>query len=252
MLMVRHVAHHRLPLAVACLVVSHPLEGLLQEVLTDRCAVHQVFAQSVGSAIRFGEVPFGIADERPCKDGVVDFLLVERFAGNVDGLEPLQFFRWFTFAHIDGQGIVENLLLDVLWLVEEVLEVDGELAIHIFTQRECPLLSVHHLVGTFGIIAPLHPIHHIQRIAMQHGVDDCLLLLLAVDELTLIRWTDVEPTIITTNALFVIVHVTTGDFTHGHFCSLYCHHKALGCLLRMKILAYVFFPFINGRASFTP
>ena len=109
---------------------------------------------------------FGIAHERPGKDGIIDFLVVQRLASNVDGLKPLQLLRCRTLAHIDGQGIVENPSLYILRLIEEILELIRELASHILTDRERALLSVHHLVRTFGIVRAFHPVHAAQRIAV--------------------------------------------------------------------------------------
>ena len=76
-------------------------------------------------------MPLGVADERPGIDGVVNLLLVQRLARNVDGLEPLQLLRRLTLADIDGQRIIQYVLLDVLRLVVELLEIVEELVGHI-------------------------------------------------------------------------------------------------------------------------
>ena len=180
---------------------------------------------------------FGIAHEGPGEDGIVDLLIVERFAGNVDGLEPLQFLRCFTLAHIHGQLIVENSPLYVCRLVEEVLELIGELARHVFAEGEGALLTVHHLIGAFGIVGTFHPVHHVERVAVQNGGYHRLLFMFVVDELTLVGRAYIEPTVIASHSLFLIVHVTTGDVTYSHFYLLNCHHGFRGCLLRIIIRA---------------
>ena len=72
---------------------------------------------------------------------------------------------------------------------------------------------------------------------MQHGSNHSPLLFLVVDKLSLIRWANVELAIIATNTLFVVIHVTEGDFTYSHFSWGNSHHIVLGFLLRITILA---------------
>ena len=76
---------------------------------------------------------FCIADKWPCIYGVANFLLVQSLAGNVDGLEPLQFLRFLTLAHIHCEFVIKNPLLNVGWLIEEVLEIISKLSCHILT-----------------------------------------------------------------------------------------------------------------------
>ena len=109
------------------LVLSHPFKCFLQEVLTDRRAVYQVFAQAIGTAVRLREMTFGIRDERPCKNGIIDLLLIQWLACDIDSLEPFQFLTGVTLTYIDGQRIVQNLALNILGLIEEVLILIREL-----------------------------------------------------------------------------------------------------------------------------
>ena len=178
----------------------------------------------------------GIRYERPCKDGIINLLLIQWLASDVDGLKPLQFLTGVTLTYIDGQRIVQNLALNILGLIEEVLILIRELTCHIFTECECALLTIHYFVGTISIVRALHPVHYVQRIAVQNRCDDSLLFFLIVDKLTLIGWANVELAIITANALFVVIHVTEGNFTDSHFSLGNSHHSILGFLLRMNIL----------------
>ena len=68
---------------------GHPFKGFFQKILTDGHTVHQVFAQPVGAAVGFGEMPLGIAHKGSGIDGIVQLLVGERLAGDVDGAEPL-------------------------------------------------------------------------------------------------------------------------------------------------------------------
>ena len=149
--------------------------------------------------------------------------------------------RYFFITDTKGEVIIRS---SSIWALidnntRKVIvdrEVISKLAVHILAEGQRALLTVHHLIRTVRILAPLHPIHHVQRVAVQHRRDDSLLLLLAVDELALVLGADVEESIIAADALLVIVHVTFRYLSDGHFYLLDCHHKVLGCLLRIKIL----------------
>ena len=86
----------------------HPFKRLFEEVLTNGSAINQVLAQAIGSAIRLGEMTLGITHERAGINGIMNLLVVERFTCNVDGLEPFQFLRFFSFTYINCQLIVED------------------------------------------------------------------------------------------------------------------------------------------------
>ena len=101
----RHIAHGGLRLSEARFVLRHPFERLFQEVLPDGRAVHVVFAEAIRAAVRFREMALGVAHERAGIDGVVDFLVVERLARDVDGLKPFEFFRSLALAEVHGEAI---------------------------------------------------------------------------------------------------------------------------------------------------
>ena len=233
----RHIAHGRLRLSEARFVLRHPFECLFQEVLPDGRAVHVVLAEAIRAAVRFREMALGVAHERAGIDGVVDFLVVERLARDVDGLKPFEFFRSLALAEVHGEAVVEDTLLEVGREVEEALEVHAELARHVVAERKRALLSVHHLVRALGIVAALHPIHHVQRVALHHGVDHRLLLLVVVDKLALIRRPYVEPAAVAAHALLVVVDVAVHDFAHRYIYLLNGHHICWGCLLRIRTRA---------------
>ena len=86
----------------------HPFKSFLEEVLTNGSANDQVFAQTIGSAICLGEMTLGITHKRTGINGIMNLLVVERFTCNVDGLEPFQFLRFFSFTYINCQLIVED------------------------------------------------------------------------------------------------------------------------------------------------
>ena len=111
----------------------------------------------------------------------------------------------------------------------------AELPRHILAQRQRALLAVHHLEGALGIVAAAHPVHHIERIAVQHRGDNGLLLLFVIDKLALVRGTDVELSVIASHALLIVVHITLDNFTNGHLDLLYRHHNFTGFLLRIRI-----------------
>ena len=56
---------------------------------------------------------------------------------------------------------------------------------------------------------------------MQDGINNRTLLLLIINELTLIRWTYIQEAIISSYSLFVIINVTLGDFANGYFHFFY-------------------------------
>ena len=166
MLVVSHVAFYGLPMAASCLVLCHPFESFLQVILSVACAVHEVFAQAFRTAVLLREVAFGIADKMSRKDGIVYFLVVQHLARDVDSLEPVELLRRSALADIDVELVVEDFLLYVGRLIVKVLEVHREVSSPIFAERKRTLLPVHHLIGHFGIVAPLHPVHHVKRIAV--------------------------------------------------------------------------------------
>ena len=180
-------------------------------------------------------MPLGITHKRTGINSIVDFLVVERLSRNVDGLEPFQLLRLFTFAHIYCQLIVKDSLLYVSWLIEIILLVYAESSSNILTKRKRALLSVHHFVGALCIFTPFHPIHYIERITLQHGLYHGLLFFVIIDELTLIFWTDIEETIKSSHSFLFVVDITFGYLTNSHNYLLYGHHTR-GCLLRMNIL----------------
>ena len=87
------------------------------------------------------------------------------------------------------------------------------------------MLAVHHLVGALCIITSPHPVHHIERIAIEHRIYYCHLFSVVVDKFALIGRTDIEPAIIAAHSQFVIVDVTLDYLPHGHFYLLDGHHR---------------------------
>lgn len=151
--MFTHVAHNALALSLTRLMVSHPLQCLLEEVLTDRRAIDQIFCQSLSPTARLREVALGIADERPCIYGIVYLLLIEGLARNVYSLKPLKFFGRLAFTNIYSKRIIEDVLLYIIRLVEKVLVVKAKLPVYIFAERERALLPVHHLISAANSVA---------------------------------------------------------------------------------------------------
>ena len=61
---------------------------------------------------------------------------------------------------------------------------------------------------------------------MQHGVDYCSLLFVAVDKLPLILGAYVEQTAIAAYALVVVVDISLRYLFYGYLLLLYSHHVA--------------------------
>ena len=106
MLMNRHIAHGTLRAAQSGLMLCHPFQGLLQEILTYRRTRHQILSQAVSSTIALGEMQLGITHKGACIYSITYLLLVERLACNIDCLEPLQLLRLFSLAHIYRQLVI--------------------------------------------------------------------------------------------------------------------------------------------------
>ena len=223
--MVSHIAFDGLPMSLPCFVFCHPFKCLFEEVLTNGCSVYKVFAQTSAAAVCLRKVLLCVRHERACKDGVVYFLVVQDFSGNVDGLEPVQLLACIALAYIYLQLVVEDFLLYVCGLVVEVLEVVGEVSCHIFAKRKGALLAVHDFIGAFGIIAAFYPIHHVQGIAVQNGCNDGLLLLLVVDKFALVGRANVEQTAKTTNSQFFVIYITLDHLADSYIHFVYCHHS---------------------------
>ena len=110
-------------------------------------------------------------------------------------------------AEIDHQLVIENLLLLVVLEIVKSQPVDGKIAVDVLADGERALLPV----DDFVIAVLAHrPIHHVQRKVLPDAVDHRISLLVFVDELPLIRRTNVELAAVRDDALLGVVREAVG------------------------------------------
>ena len=82
------------------------------------------------------------------------------------------------------------------------------------------MLTVQNLVA---IISNSYPVHHIQRKAFQHRLDNGLRLLIIIDKFPLIGRANGEPAAVGKNAVVAVVGVTVKHFPDLDLFRLYFH-----------------------------
>ena len=130
-----------------------------------------------------------------------------------------------SLAEVDHQLVVKELLLHVGELAVEVFcrEVKlspREVAVVVLAKRNRPLLSVHHLECSVGV---LDPVHDIERKALHHGGDHGIALLLLVDELALIGGSDVEQSAAAPHAALRVIDISVDKVAYLYSMQLDFH-----------------------------
>ena len=203
--------------------VGLPPQGCLQKVLPYGRSVHEQPAHVPCGAVRLREIAFSVGHEGSGINRIAQFLLGESLACNVDGLKPVELFFVVARADVDEQLVVENLVLLRRRQVVEILEFVGKVAVHILTDRNGALLSVHHFVGHLAVVVARGPVHHVQRKPAPDGGDDGVALFLVVDKFALIGWANVESSAKSPYASFLVVLIARSQLTNRDFSQFYLH-----------------------------
>ena len=83
------------------------------------------------------------------------------------------------------------------------------------------------VVGTFGIVLPHRPIHHVEGESLREGVDDGVALFLLIDELALVWRAHVETAPIGAHALLVVVFVSLHQLADGDLVQFDFHNLSV-------------------------
>ena len=129
------------------LTVANPPEGFRQIILPFHISLDIMTPFLYFRILGITEHPLGCIHELARIDSIEQFLLLERNAHNIDGLEPLLYFLFFTLAFIYQQRGLHNLLLLLFGQSREILYVirfilDGEFSCNEPTDRSDALLPV--------------------------------------------------------------------------------------------------------------
>ena len=146
------------------------------------------------------------------KDRIAQLLLRQLLARNVDRLKPLELLAVRADASVDGQLVVEDLVLLIVLEVVEVAAADREVAVDVLADRDRPLLTVDQFECT---VVTDSPVHDVERESFAHGVDHGIPLAVLVDELALVSRTDVEKATESDDTLLSVVLVTGCQLADG-------------------------------------
>ena len=137
-------------------VVAKPAYGCFEIILPEGGTRQVIAAHIVGGTVGFAEMFFGIGEPGAGVYGVAQLLVVEFFAGYVDGFKPVELFLVVALAEVNHKFIIEYLVLFHIGKVMDIEGVERKTACHILANAYGALLSVQHFVGIVGIFNPVH------------------------------------------------------------------------------------------------